>query len=213
MWSWLRDQVLQKWQLDLNLHRANVLVWMSPPCTTFSKADSSNRNRRNRHGLKLGYRNHHKKARPPMRTVRGQLAVQDDKLVQQWLGEVLTWGVDWIMENPVGSLVRRPYMKKLLKGHKYKLERVDYCAYGRLDKKPTHVWTSLVQWQPRGTTTTGLCAGRGKCTGMQGNQHTTQVTGGRKRCVPGKGAVSAKSAVPEMLMDELRREWKRSRCC
>ena len=37
-------------------------------------------------------------------------------------------GAGWVVENPVGSLVRRPYMKQLLGDRPHKRWEVHYCA-------------------------------------------------------------------------------------
>ena len=208
VWGLLVQVVKDRLRVDLGMQQSNrVLLWMSPPCRTFSRVDATNRNRKNKRGEGCGYRDHKKHSRPPLKTVKGRLAARHDRLVKLWVAVGLEWqrqGMQWVLENPVGSLERRPYMVELLKDSGVVMRLVHYCAYGRLDMKPTRVWTSLREWVPRGTTGTGMCLGRGRCTAMVGEGHKESVTGGRKkkRC-RGQGAKAAKSAVPVMLLEEL----------
>jgi hypothetical protein len=62
-------------------------------------------------------------------------------------------GMEWFMENPVGMLGMQDFMQKLLKEFKYDVVQkiVDYCAWGHYYQKPTHVWTSMIFWEPIGT--------------------------------------------------------------
>ena len=65
----------------------------------------------------------------------------------------------WYMENPVGSLACRPYQRRwLLRAGKRMVRReVHYCAYRHVYNKPTHIWTNMTGWKPKGTTGTGKC--------------------------------------------------------
>ena len=42
--------------------------------------------------------------------------------------------------------------------------RIDRCAYGRLEQKPTIILTNIRDWRPKGSTGHGRCKG-GRCTG------------------------------------------------
>jgi hypothetical protein len=106
------------------------------------------------------------------------------------------------MENPEGSLARRPYMRRAVKGRVVRQVRVDYCAYGRKDMKPTHIWTSMWSWVPKGSTGDGRCQGQGKCHAMTGAKHKESVTGGKRKRGGGQGTRAAKSAVPVQLLEE-----------
>ena len=50
-----------------------------------------------------------------------------------------------VIENPVGLLKDMPLMQHFEKSFGLCLARVDYCALGREDKKPTHLWTNVSQ--------------------------------------------------------------------
>ena len=93
-------------------------------------------------------------------------------------------------------------MRAMVGEHVVRQARVDYCAYGRRDMKPTHIWTSVWSWVPRGTTGDGRCQGPGACHAMSGTRHEESVTGGKKKRGAGQGAKAAKSAVPVQLLEE-----------
>ena len=178
------------------LMRRVLMVWMSPPCRTFSRVDASNRSRG------WGYRDHHKRSRPPLKTVRGRLAKDHDELVKEWLAfaaHMRRCGAVWFMENPEGSLQRRPYMRRQSQGVQLVMRLVHYCAFGRQDMKPTNVWTCVLSWVPVGTTGDGRCQGS-QCHAMVDGAHKASVTGGKRR--RGTQAVT-KSAVPELLLREI----------
>jgi hypothetical protein len=47
-----------------------------------------------------------------------------------------------VIENPVGLLCKMPLMKEITNAFGLYCCKVDYCAFGRLEKKPTHIWTN-----------------------------------------------------------------------
>jgi hypothetical protein len=47
------------------------------------------------------------------------------------------------IENPVGLLYKMPLMKMVVDELGLYRTTVHYCALGRLDKKPTHIWTNV----------------------------------------------------------------------
>ena len=105
-----------------------VLLAMSPCCRTFSKADSSNVSRGH------NYRNHDHPERPPKDSTskKGKEAAKADRMVKQakktanWFKAKL--GARFYMENPVGSLEKRPYMVKWEQVEKQVVKhQVDYC--------------------------------------------------------------------------------------
>ena len=202
MWDRIREAVLEQWGISLGAQLVTVgMIWMSPMCRTFSNADASNR-------LKgWGYRDHWIFSRPPLQKASnkyGRIARQDDLLVQLWIRLAVLWaracpGLVWFLENPVGSLERRPYMEQYLAGLESVMQTVHYCAYGRTYKKPTRIWTNMVWWVPMGRTGWGQCLGEGQCGQMVGTKHVNSAAGGGRR-VGGKGSVAGRSAVPKELM-------------
>lgn len=48
-----------------------------------------------------------------------------------------------VIENPVGLLSKMPLMAELERSLGLYRTTVDYCAFGRSDKKPTHLWTNV----------------------------------------------------------------------
>ena len=146
---------------------------------------------------------------PPLKGRRGDMARLHDGLVQDWIALAQVWGEPgrllWGLENPQGSLCKRPYMKTLARRCNHRL--VHYCAYGRRDQKPTHLWTNA-RWVPKGATGSGECAQRRCWAVLPGTrQHTHSVTGGTKRKRPaGQGSQAAKSAVPRALLTEMFQE-------
>jgi len=205
MWERIRAAVGRQWSIRLGVQLVTVaMVWMSPPCRTFSNADASNM-------LKgWGYRDHRVWHRPPLQgacTKYGRIARQDDELVKWWMRVVLLWskaspGLVWFLENPAASLERREYMVEFLELEEVLMAEVDYCAYGRPYRKSTRLWNNLRQWVPQGRTGNGQCPGKGKCQSMVGSKHLKTAAGGGDR-VRGKGSVAGKSAVPRELMEEL----------
>ena len=154
-----------------------------------------------------GYRDHSRRSRPPLKTARGNLAADHDDLVREWMAFArcmrAAGEVHWTMENPVGSLARRDYMQpQALEalGGQLVNETVDYCAYGREDMKPTHLWTTLAHWRPVGVSGDGRCQGPGSCHAIDGTRHRASVTGGKRK----RGRrMHSKSAVPRALHWEL----------
>ena len=62
-------------------------------------------------------------------------------------------GMEWFVENPVGMLAMQDYMQKFKEEFQYEMvqQTVDYCACGHYYQKPTHVWTSMLFWEPTGS--------------------------------------------------------------
>ena len=201
-WEQVKRRVREATGEDLGGQLGRVVLWMSPPCRTFTRMDAVNTARG------ANYRDHSVWSRPPVQGVRGRLARQHDRLVQLWLGIAEEWqrrGGCWFMENPVGSLARRPYYRKAQSLGGVRLREVHYCVYGRGDQKPTHILTGGSTWEPR-RGVGGRCPGEGKCLAMVGRRHMASVTGrraGERERPKGRGSGAAKSAVPELLWEEV----------
>ena len=205
VWRQIRKAVKKQWSLDLGAQLVTIqLIWLSPPCRTFTNVDASNRL------LGFGYRDHKKAHRPPLQgedTMYGKIARQDDELMQHWMNTAALWslacpGLVWFLENPMGSLERRPYMVRFCETQNVVRRDLDYCSYGRPYRKSTRIWTNARQWVPSGRSGNGRCPGKGLCPQMEGPRHRRSVAGGSRR-VTGKGSVAGKSAVPRQLMLEL----------
>ena len=211
VWMHIRAAVLEQLNVLLPPAPSTVkFIWLSPPCRTFSCMDAVNR------GKGFGYRDFTKAERPPLQAAGnryGSIARADDNLACYWLQLVTTWAklhapLRWILENPIGSLEKRPYMQLAHAMCKAtQMRTVHYCAYGKPYKKPTRLWTNL-RWQPHGNSGNGLCAGRGLCPVMDGDKHKLVVTGGRSRQMKGVGTSAMKSSVPRALFAEIARTLK-----
>ena len=147
-------------------------VWLSVPCGTFSKLGVITGEHQ--------FRDKGDRQRKPIQgTEKGEKAEEDDALVQKALqlveflarrkaeqlqtGEMMEVegikidlsGMEWFMENPVGMLAMQAYMQQFIVEFEYDLVSlimtIDYCAWGHYYQKPTHIWTSMVFWVPRGT--------------------------------------------------------------
>lgn len=124
-------------------------VWASPPCTAFSVAS-------------IG---HHWN---PDHTPKTSAAEQSVKLVAHTraLLEALNPRFGFVMENPRGKLRKLPVVDGLTR------HTVAYCQYGDDRMKPTDLWTTVKNWQPRPMCKNGdSChesAPRGAKTGTQG---------------------------------------------
>ena len=200
MWRIAKREIAKEtgWKGRIRL----AFVWASPPCHTFSVAQVINAWRM------CNYRDHRKPGKPPVagNTKYSKEARRSDKLVQHLL-TIFAWAesqkVAWAMENPLGFLACRPYMKRMKVKHVRHL--VNYCAFGGWYKKPTHIWTNI-RWQPRGVTGSGRCDN--KCPsgdmGVHGRwKHRYAIAQQSWRAVSGQGRVSMKSEVPAMIHKEM----------
>jgi hypothetical protein len=97
----------------------------------------------------------------------------------------------FIVENVgTGLLVKR--MKDIRDVPMY---LVDYCAYGKPYRKRTALWSNIAfEFQ--------LCAGVGKCLGMDGRKHKGSCGNGTRRYNQANiSSVWEKDAIPERLVD------------
>jgi hypothetical protein len=114
-----------------------------------------------------------------------------------------------VLENPRGSLRKRPYMQDLAWAVCHHV--VDYCAFDHPIMKATDFWHTLVTWVPTGTTGNGKCC-NGKCgkgsinRGTGAFQHGKVVAGPASRAFKSQDGLTAKEqkwAVPALLQDEM----------
>lgn len=124
-------------------------VWASPPCTAFSVAS-------------MGH--HWAPGREP-KTVAAEVSMRLVAHTRKLL-EGLNPQHGFIIENPRGMLRKLPMLDGLTR------HTVTYCRYGDNRMKPTDLWTTVKNWEPRPMCKNGdSChesAPRGAKTGTQG---------------------------------------------
>lgn len=142
-------------------------IWASPPCTAFSVASIG------RH-----WNTDH--------TPKTFAAVQSMKLVAhtRTLIEALDPRDGFVIENPRGKLRKLPMLDGLTR------HTVTYCAYGDDRMKPTDLWTTVKDWQPR-----PLCKNGDPC-------HESAPRGA-KTGTQGRGGARLRSMVPYELGEEI----------
>jgi DNA adenine methylase len=74
--------------------------------------------------------------------------------------EIFSWfpSAIFFMENPEGFLSKHPVINNFVHHNLHtNLHRhtVTYCQYGDTVRKPTHIWTNCINWQPRKTCRNG----------------------------------------------------------
>lgn len=137
------------------LYRRHVVVWASPPCTSFSIASVS----------------HHWEKRPDGGLYPksdgarlGRALSQRTMAMCQRLADM--HDVTWFVENPRGMMRKMHWMQWATR------HTVTYCQYGDRRMKPTDIWTNCKAWQPRPMCKNGSpcheSAPRGSKTGTQG---------------------------------------------
>lgn len=140
------------------------VIWASPPCTEFSKFKTR------------GVRDY-------------KLA---DSIVKKTL-EIIDYFKPkyWFIENPIGKLKDRPYMKRLAN---YKHD-ITYCSYDKdFASKPTNVWTNKVDWDIRKETKENPCE----------NTHINPATGKRVHNILVKNqSLCERYAIPTQLINTL----------
>jgi hypothetical protein len=152
----------------LSIRKRGDVVWFhaSPPCTEYSKAKTTSpRN------LPLA-----------------------DKLARRTLRILAyarpTW---WSIENPVGLMMQRRFMKKLL-GH---LKIVSYCRYGLKFRKHTCIWTNS-PFEPL------VCQKDSYCKTKEAYGHHLQTAqSGPSGDTPGSGAGKNVYPLPSKLIQAM----------
>jgi hypothetical protein len=186
-----------------------AFIWCSPPCRTFTPGDAANAGTSVKRLLPCNFRDHTHAERPPRRPLYHNdrftaLARLHDMLVSSLLASLLMSGLKWVIENPVGSLNRRPYMAgagQVTESH--------YCAFrGSYYHKPTHLWNhSMMDMRLQGFNPDcgGKCGGcNDSCNCGHVNQrtgrwnHDNVIAGAKGRRLAGDSgtAVQLKNSVP-----------------
>ena len=184
-------------------------IWCSPPCRTFTPSDAANAGTSEKRILPCNFRDHTDPERPPRQPQHpgdrfAELAALHDELVWSLLVSLLASELKWIIENPVGSLNRRPYMRAAgtaTESH--------YCAFrGSHYHKPTHLWNhSMMDMRLEGFNAAfgGKCgASSDGCNCGHVNtatgkwNHNNVIAGARGRRLAGDAgtAVQLKNSVP-----------------
>ena len=132
-------------------------VWASPPCTAFSVAS-------------IG---HHWTGGKGSYKPKTEAAKFNQQLV--WKTRELIEGLNpeaWLIENPRGML------RKLEPVQGLNRVTISYCQYGDTRQKPTDLWGSVPNWNPRPICKPGAnchdAAPRGSRTGTQGLKNAKQ---------------------------------------
>jgi hypothetical protein len=106
-------------------------IWASPPCTTCTNLAGG----------------HHRNIR------KGQFEktqeAHDHNLLFAQMMYIMNWAKSKnphlivVIENPRGQMQYMPMMKEFMDTFDLSQATVDYCAFGRSDKKPTNLWTNV----------------------------------------------------------------------
>ena len=154
-------------------------IWASPPCFTYSTlAGGKHRHVRNGEFEKS-----------PQAHEQNTLFVQMVKIIL-WVKSKRPHLIV-VIENPRGYLTKMPMMKEFKEAMGLQQALVNYCAFGRQDLKPTHLWTNDVELHSR--LTLWICRGD-ECPFKEGDTHP----GG---CRDDKGFNPA--AIPQILAEEV----------
>ena len=109
----------------INIIMDKDVIWMSPPCTTFSLASG------NKHWTK-------NKKPKTLEALIGLRLLERCKLIAEYCERT---NKIFFIENPNGRAV-------WFLPNKW-LKRVWYCQYGDTRAKPTNIWTNLKNWNPK----------------------------------------------------------------
>ena len=112
------------------------------------------------------------------------------------------------MDNPVGSLWRRPYMSNMTRWVKKQWvvrATVHYCALGHFYHKLMHLWTNMQRWAPQGTAGTGPCGGECGMMHMRTGRwvHRYRISQDIRGAHRGKGRKVKKNTMPALLHAEI----------
>ena len=164
-------------------------VFAGPPCETYSPADACNISRGNE------YRNHADANKGPRGwstvhceadKLKRERAILHDNMITNVIRSIVEERkhneFEVVLENPVGSLKKRPFMQTEEWKELTDLKTVDYCAYGAEVRKSTNIWTTMRDWTSRGKTVNGRC----KCCEHTGEkQHAKVIAGNAERSFKG----------------------------
>ena len=110
-------------------------IWASPPCFTYSIMAGG----KHRSAAGAGGGGEFEKTKEARQ--HNHIFAKMAKLLHD--AKALNPHVIVVIENPVGLMYKMPLMAELEKSLGLYKTPVDYCAFGRCDKKPTHLWTNV----------------------------------------------------------------------
>ena len=186
----------------------------SVPCTTFSIAARSGLNRKFKgsvHGCNFRQRDEFRSpcCPPEAKCKYAAVAREHDDIVKRVKSGLehdkrLGHQYDFGIENPKGELIHRDYMHEESWNTPMSIKLSDCCAYcyELRCKKPMMLATSMIDYQPEGTTGNGMC-NRGMCGMRTANGHEGKLGRLPKDGPRGKGAMKAKNSLPPMWIEEI----------
>jgi hypothetical protein len=145
------------------------LVTLEPECTLLSKANARNQSIGAAHGKWAETELNKKNAHPDRLCKERQLYKEALQGIKTQLDTLeANPGVLFTMENPWDSELWQleATRQAMQRNRDWRLLRIDRCAYGREEQKPTGILTNLRNWRPKGRTGNGQCKA-GKCTGWK----------------------------------------------
>jgi len=200
-----RKQMLKLVAAAAGIELDEIAAWLGgPPCETYSPADATNISRGN------NYRDHDDLEKGPRRNIynaadrmKAEIARRHDSMIknltESLVQEKEEHDFEIVLENPVGSLRKRPFMQTVAWVGAVTMHAVHYCAFGGDFYKPTNIWTTL-DWEPKGNTGNGKCA----CIKEHDKEKHEYVIGGpMDRRMPGPAYKQKVWAMPRALREEL----------
>ena len=105
-------------------------IWASPPCFTYSLMAGGKHRKVDTQEFE----------KTPEALEHNHIFAKMSQLLHE--SKALNPHLIVCVENPVGLLSKMPLMKELERSLGLYKTTVHYCAFGRSDKKPTHLWTN-----------------------------------------------------------------------
>ena len=182
------DIICEKSTIDM---QDIVLMWASPPCETYSRANWSNLSRGNNHREPDG------KMSPA-----GDLAKSHDRLTQR-IKQVLKLVTRSVMENPAGGMEKMWFMADM----EDKKKILNLCAYAWPFRKTTNLWVNGFEFEPEGNTGDGKCndeCGQGAINPESNKfRHHMALAVHPERGPRGAGAAEMTCGMPRQLIMEV----------
>ena len=164
---------------DFKSFEAPDVLWMSPPCETFSIMAASY---------------HRQKGTLQPKSVDAMQGDQILKRTIQIINHFVKENPDmiWFMENPMGNMAKSALLKNL---PSHTCHLVTYCKYGFKYRKPTHIWTNSADWMP-----TTSCCKASPCEHLVEGKHIVSI---RDSSRPGPQTLKERYRIPHPLVVEM----------